>query len=314
MPGDELAVDDLVAVDRLGHQPRQRALGPLAVDGVEAEGDAEQRPEDAEELVERRHAVGRQREQVEEDRRRLRGGVGGVADRPARRVHRRPARRARRAHQDHEAHRADVVGRTPCGRRCATRRGSAGGARVAVTPPSRRSRLDASQRRAGHRSRGLFVGPEPAVVDGVEVGAVASEVGEAAAGVEDGALQLVADVAGDASSCPPALASGHGGARRRPPRAARSASGTPVTPTVKIQRSVELGGQLVDRAGRHQPARRRRRRCGRRPARPGAAGATTAGPSRPGRCAGVRRAAAARARPRGRCSRSARRGSGSTGP
>ena len=42
----------------------------LAVDGVEAERDAEQRPEDADELVERRHPIGRQREQVEEDRRR----------------------------------------------------------------------------------------------------------------------------------------------------------------------------------------------------------------------------------------------------
>ena len=49
----------------------QGPLGPLAVDGVEPEGDAEQRAEDPEELVERRHPLGRQGEQVEEDRRRL---------------------------------------------------------------------------------------------------------------------------------------------------------------------------------------------------------------------------------------------------
>ena len=46
-PGDELAVDDVVAVDGLRHQPRQRPLGPLRADGVEAERDAQQRPEEA---------------------------------------------------------------------------------------------------------------------------------------------------------------------------------------------------------------------------------------------------------------------------
>ena len=42
-PGRELAVDHVVAVDRLRQQPRQRALGPLAVDRVEREREAEQR-------------------------------------------------------------------------------------------------------------------------------------------------------------------------------------------------------------------------------------------------------------------------------
>ena len=41
--GRELAVDHVVAVDRLGQQPRQRPLGPLAVDRVEREREAEQR-------------------------------------------------------------------------------------------------------------------------------------------------------------------------------------------------------------------------------------------------------------------------------
>ena len=44
-------------MDRLGDDPRQRALGALAVDRVEPEADAEQRAEDAEELVERGHAL-----------------------------------------------------------------------------------------------------------------------------------------------------------------------------------------------------------------------------------------------------------------
>ena len=48
-PGDELAVDHVVAVDGLGQQARQRPLRPLAVDGVEAEGDAQQRAEEADE-------------------------------------------------------------------------------------------------------------------------------------------------------------------------------------------------------------------------------------------------------------------------
>ena len=38
--GGELAVDHVVAVDRLREEPRQRALVALAVDRVEREGDA----------------------------------------------------------------------------------------------------------------------------------------------------------------------------------------------------------------------------------------------------------------------------------
>ena len=49
-PGGELAVDHVVAVDRLRQEPRQRALGPLAVDRVEGEGEPEQRRDEAEEL------------------------------------------------------------------------------------------------------------------------------------------------------------------------------------------------------------------------------------------------------------------------
>ena len=45
MPGRELAVDDVVAVDRLGEQPGQRALAALAVDAVEPERDPDERDE-----------------------------------------------------------------------------------------------------------------------------------------------------------------------------------------------------------------------------------------------------------------------------
>ena len=90
-------------------------------------------------------------------------------------------------------------------------------------------------------------------------------------------------------------------------------SSTPATPTVNAQRSATsaASSSIVPHARPACP--RRRSRCGRTPARPGAAGATTAARSRPGRCAAARRAAAARARPRDRCSPSARRGSGSDG-
>ena len=110
MPADELAVDDLVAMDRLGDQPRERALGPLAVDRVEAERDPEQRAEDAEELEERRDALGRQREQEQEDGRRLGRRVGGVADRPTRRVDRGQPGERHEDEEDHEPDRTDVVG------------------------------------------------------------------------------------------------------------------------------------------------------------------------------------------------------------
>ena len=45
-PGRELAVDDVVAVDRLGQEARQGPLRSLAVDGVEREREAEQRRDD----------------------------------------------------------------------------------------------------------------------------------------------------------------------------------------------------------------------------------------------------------------------------
>ena len=108
--GDELAVDHVVAVDRLGHEAGERALRALAADGVEAQRDAEQRAEEADELVEGRHPVGREREQVEEQRRRPRGLARGVADVAAGRVDRgQPGERHQRD-EDHEADRADVVG------------------------------------------------------------------------------------------------------------------------------------------------------------------------------------------------------------
>ena len=69
-PGDELPVDDVVAVDRLGQQTGQRPAGSFAVDGIEAEGDADQRDEEADEAVERRELGG--------------GGPGGRAGRSAR--------------------------------------------------------------------------------------------------------------------------------------------------------------------------------------------------------------------------------------
>ena len=116
IPADELAVDDLVAVDRLGDQAGQRALGALAVDRVEAEGDPEQRAEDAEELVERRHALGREREQV--------AGRPTASASPHRRHRgsdrspsaRRPARRATPARGGSRTAPNGRDRRTPCGR------------------------------------------------------------------------------------------------------------------------------------------------------------------------------------------------------
>ena len=49
--GRELAVDDVVAMDRLREQAREGALVALAVDGVEREPDAEQRRGDRDEQV-----------------------------------------------------------------------------------------------------------------------------------------------------------------------------------------------------------------------------------------------------------------------
>ena len=97
-------------MDRLGDEARQGALRAFAVDGIEAEGDAEQRAEDGDELVECRHPVGGQGEQVEEDRRHVGGGAGGVADRTAGRVHRGQTGEGDEHDQDDEAHRVNVVG------------------------------------------------------------------------------------------------------------------------------------------------------------------------------------------------------------
>ena len=49
--GRELAVDHVIAIDRLGQQAGQRPLGALAVDGVEGERQAEQRRDDPDERV-----------------------------------------------------------------------------------------------------------------------------------------------------------------------------------------------------------------------------------------------------------------------
>ena len=72
----ELAVDHVIAVDGLGQEPRQRALGSLAVDGVEGEREAEQRRHDPDERVDAqdRMSCGPNREQREEDRRRAVAG------------------------------------------------------------------------------------------------------------------------------------------------------------------------------------------------------------------------------------------------
>ena len=65
----ELAVDDVVAMDRLGQQPRQRALGALAVDRIEGEGQTEQRGDDADECIDTqdRDVLRAEREQGQED-------------------------------------------------------------------------------------------------------------------------------------------------------------------------------------------------------------------------------------------------------
>ena len=68
-PADELAVDDVVAVDRLGQQARQGSLRALAVDPVEAECDTQQRTEERDERREWRDLADLTGEQDEEDRR-----------------------------------------------------------------------------------------------------------------------------------------------------------------------------------------------------------------------------------------------------
>ena len=74
-PGDELAVDHVVAVDRLRQEARQRALGSLAVDGVEREGEAEERRDDPDERIDAQDGdVARaEREEGQEDRGRAAG-------------------------------------------------------------------------------------------------------------------------------------------------------------------------------------------------------------------------------------------------
>ena len=109
--GDELAVDDLVAVDRLGDTSRgsvRWARSPLIASNPKAMPSSGPRmPRNSWNAGTR---CGRQREQVEEDRRRLRRRVGGVADRAARRVHGGQPGERDEDDEDHEADRADVVG------------------------------------------------------------------------------------------------------------------------------------------------------------------------------------------------------------
>ncbi len=52
-PGYELAVDDVVAMDRLGDQPGQSAPRPLTADRVERVSDPEHREQERHDLDER---------------------------------------------------------------------------------------------------------------------------------------------------------------------------------------------------------------------------------------------------------------------
>ena len=51
-PGRELPVDHVVPVDGLGQQARQRSQGPFSIDGIEAEGDPDERQHEADEAEE----------------------------------------------------------------------------------------------------------------------------------------------------------------------------------------------------------------------------------------------------------------------
>ena len=114
-PGRELAVDHVVAVDRLREQPRQRPLGPLAVDRVEREGEAEQRRGEGDERLDRDvdledRDVDAELEQGEEQGRlaaRLRGEGPELL---AREEERDPDREAQDDQQDDEPDREQVVG------------------------------------------------------------------------------------------------------------------------------------------------------------------------------------------------------------
>ena len=109
--GGELAVDDVVAIDRLGEQARQRALGSLAVDRVEGEGQAEQRRHQADEDVDPQDAdIGRaDGEQEQEDGRRA-GHLGRRRlDLVGREVERDRGGQAEHDQQDEEADAQQVV-------------------------------------------------------------------------------------------------------------------------------------------------------------------------------------------------------------
>ena len=137
---------------------------------VETEGDAEQRSEDREELVEGGHAVGRQGEQVEEDRGHVGGLAGGVADRTAGRVHRGQPGERDQHDQDDEADRVDVVGELLAGDD-APAAGQPVGTRLVALARS-------SARVSGVDSMVAVISApgEVAVVDRVEVGAASHEV------------------------------------------------------------------------------------------------------------------------------------------
>ena len=89
-PRGELAVDHVVAVDRLRQQARQRALVPLAVDRVEGEAHAEERRDDADERIDPKDVdvLRREREQREEDGRLAACRLGEPPDRLRREVQR----------------------------------------------------------------------------------------------------------------------------------------------------------------------------------------------------------------------------------
>ena len=108
----ELAVDDVVAVDRLGEQPRQRALAALAVDAVEPERDADQRHEQRGE-GDRGHAADALR--ADDEQREEQGGRAGqlrrrVADVGGDEVHRHDRGDRDDDEQDEEPDAAEVVG------------------------------------------------------------------------------------------------------------------------------------------------------------------------------------------------------------
>src|SRR5579884_4364232 len=64
--GEELAVDDVIPVDRLRKQPAECSASLLTVDGVEAEGDAQQRAQEGHERHERDRAAAREQPQKDE--------------------------------------------------------------------------------------------------------------------------------------------------------------------------------------------------------------------------------------------------------